>query len=361
MNLKKFNITISFFNHVSFVDKLLFTKHLAILIKSGIPLPEALTILIDQTKSSTLSHILISIDQEIKNGSSLSDALKKHPKVFDSFYTSLIQVSEKSGTLEKNLDYLSLQLNKDYAVRKKVQAALLYPSIVIASTLIMGGFITFFILPKLLDFFTSFDAQLPLATRILIFIAAVFQQYGLFILIGFAALFVLFIFLLRIPPIRTLWHRFLLKAPIIGPIVLDSNLALFSRNLGIMLQAGLPITTAFEIITNSINNYYLKSLLSKARNEIESGNSLNQTFSNPQYAVFPLIVTKMIGVGEKTGKLDETLIYLSEFYEEELDTVSQNLTTLLEPILLVTIGLAVGFVALAIISPIYDLTSSITL
>jgi len=357
--MKKPNLNPDLFSRVGFLAKLLLTKHLNVLIKSGIPVSESIQILIDQSRSSGLRKILQRISDDVKNGQSLADSLAEHPKVFDPFYISLITVGEESGTLEENLAYLAEQLDKDYSLRKKVQAALLYPGIVITSTLIMGSFISFFILPKLLDFFSSFDADLPPITKALLWFAALMQNYGLYILVGLVASIIGLLLLLRLPPVKLVWQRLILTTPIVGQIIINSNLARFSRNLGVMLRAGLPINRAFEVTSATLDNVYFVHLLTQGQADVEAGKQLNAILSGKRYQIFPPITTKMIGVGEKTGKLDETLIYLAGFYEEELDSLSQNLTTVLEPLLLIAIGLVVGFVALAIISPIYDLTSAI--
>jgi len=350
---------IQFFSNVSFQEKILFTKHIATLVKSGIPIPEALSTLIAQTRSVAFKKILEEILQDVDNGQSLSKALGKHGAVFDEFYVSLIAVSEESGTLEENLEFLSNQLSKDFSLRKKIKTAMLYPEIVLTMMLVVGGAISFFVLPKLVDFFESFDVELPLATKILLFIARTVKDYGVFIILGAIAIFALFQLLIKVNKVRFFWHKFLVKAPVIGNLIAYGQLARFSRNLGTLIKSGVPITRSLKITADTLSNLKFKLDLIEVAGFLNKGKNIGETLENRRYSEYPPIVTKMISVGEKSGKLDEVLLYLGEFYDDEVDDLSQNLSTILEPILLVVIGIAVGFVALAIITPIYELTGSI--
>ena len=183
---------IPFFNGISTRDRLFFTKHLATMIKAGIPLAEGIATIRDQTRSKTFHKVLSQIYDDLLNGQSFADALKKHKNIFDELYTSLIEVSEESGTLDTNLEFLAIQLSKDYNLQKKIQSALLYPMVVFLATSIMGGFIAIFILPQLVSFFDAFEIELPLTTQILIFIAKVMKSYGVIIIGGFISLFFFF-------------------------------------------------------------------------------------------------------------------------------------------------------------------------
>lgn len=347
------------FNKVRYLDRLLFTKHLSTMVKAGIPITEALNTLIDQTKSKVFRSVLEDVLSGVENGQSLAKSMAKHPEVFDQFYISLIEVSEESGTLEENLEFMAGQLTKDYILRKKVQGALLYPALIVTAAVVMGGFIALFVLPQLVDFFDAFDTELPITTSILLFVANTMKDYGVFILLGAVVLVVGLIFLLRTPKIKPKWHSLQLKIPLIGDMLAYNQLARFSRNLGVLLTSGISISRSIEVTANTLSNIKFRNDLLKIGDSLTKGKNIAEEMSSKKYSEFPPIVSKMIGVGEKTGKLDETLLYLGDFYEDEIDNLSKNLTTILEPILLIIIGLVVGFVALAIISPIYELTGSI--
>lgn len=348
-----------FFSRVSFVDKLLFTKHLSVMLKSGVPLADALDTLSKQTRSSALKKVIDKLLSDVRNGQSLGIALKKHPKTFDLFYISLIDIGEESGTLEGNLDYLVSHLSKTYALRKKIQGALMYPMIVLIALVIVGGGISLFVLPKLVDLFSSFKADLPVTTRILLFIANSMKNYGFFIIGGLIAFGVLIRFLIQLPLIQPIWHKSLLRLPIAGPFIQNAQLASLTRNLGVMLKSGLPIKSALEIQYKITSNLVFKHYIAEILAAIEKGKNIADELNTGRFPYMSPIVIRMIGVGEKTGKLDEILLYLGDFFEDEVDDAAKNLSTVLEPIILLVVGLIVGFVALAIISPIYQITGSI--
>lgn len=355
----KLSAQFQLFQHVTFLDKLLFTKHLSILIESGITIVESLDILAEQTASPAFKQVITAVSSDIKNGQTFTSALSRHPEVFDTLYVSLMEVGEKSGTIDTNLAYLASQLSKEYAFRKKIKGALMYPTIVFVAATIVGFSISIFVLPKLIDLFQGFDVALPLTTQILLWFANVMKFFGIFILIAFIGLVFLIRYLISLPSVKPVWENIVLSLPIVGPLIVNAELSLLCRSLGIMLKSGLPITTALEIqakiSSNAVFVTYAESLLSAVTN----GKSVSQELEGGGYDKVPIIMTKMIAVGERTGNLDKTFAYLGEFFEEELDDSTKNLTTMIEPIMLLFVGLIVAFVALAIISPIYQLTGSI--
>jgi type IV pilus assembly protein PilC len=329
------------------------------MIKSGIPIAEAFEIIHDQTKSPAFEKVLQKITQDIKNGQTLAESLKKHPRVFDQLYVSMIEIGEESGTLEKTLEYLSDQQEKDYDLQQKIKTAMLYPGLVLAATTIMGGFMSFYILPKLVDFFEAFDTDLPITTQILLWFATIMKNYGVVIVISIVILAIGFSSLLKLKSVKPVWHRFILRIPLIGPFIVNGQLARFSRNLSILLKSGVPISRSLEVTAYSLSNITYQKDLLVINQSLSKGKNISDALSNPRFKHFPGIVQKMINVGEKTGQLEDTLLYLADFYEDEIDAQSKRLSTILEPLLLLGIGLVVGFIALAIISPIYELTGSI--
>lgn len=350
---------IQILSKIRFLDKLLFTKHLSMMIKSGITLSESIDTIASQTASSKFRKVLDDISLDIKNGKSFSLSLKKHPKVFSQFYIVIAQVGEESGTLSESLDYLAQQLAKDYALKKKIQGALLYPTIVLIAVGVVGASMSIFVLPQLTDLFLSLDAELPITTKILLFFSNLMKNYGILIIAGFIGFSVLFRISVKLPLIKPKWDMATLSFPIFGPLLQNEQLASLCRNLGIMLKSGLPITQALEVQYIGTDNLVFKEYLRKIQKSINKGKEMQQELSEGNYSRFSPIAIKMIGVGEKTGKLDEAFLYLGDFFEDEVDNIAKNLSVVLEPIILLIIGLIVGFVALAIISPIYSLTGSI--
>jgi type IV pilus assembly protein PilC len=354
-----FSAPINLFSHVSDQDRMLMARHLAVMSRSGISLSESVETLIQQTKPGAFQRILRSIQGDLENGQPLSKALAKHPKAFDAFYTNLIEIGEQSGNLSKNLDYLSAQLEKTREFRNKIKSATLYPVIVLVLAVVVGVGVSLFALPQLLNIFNSFDVALPLNTRILIFFATVMRDDGFIIFGSLLALFVAARMLVQIPSVRLIWHRTLLATPLVGPIMRNTQLTLLCRNLGIMIQGGVPITTALEIQRVNTENLVYRNYVAGVSAAVNTGKTLSSKFFSKAYKDIPPIVGKMVDVGEKSGKLDMNLLYLGDYFEGEVDEATKNISVALEPALLFVITSIVAFVALAIITPIYQLTGSI--
>lgn len=329
------------------------------MLKSGIPISEVVETLSTQAKSGTFKKVLAQIAEDVSRGRSLEKALGKYPQVFNSFYLSLIQVGEKSGTLEESLLYLVEQMKKEQDLRSKVRSAMLYPAIVLAATGGIGFALAFFVLPQIVELFESLDVELPLSTTVLIFVARIIRDWGLIIIPGLIGLVVLLILVLRTPQIKPHWHRLLLRLPVLGALLRNISLATLMRNLGIMLKSGLPITSALGTAAEIEENLVYKRNLMKVTEEVKRGKSIEAAILEKKLEEFPTFAVRMIGVGEKSGNLEENLAYLGEYFENEVDTTTGNLATILEPILLIFIGGVVAFVALSIIGPIYQVTGSI--
>lgn len=346
------------FSRVKQTDLMIFTTHLSTLLKAGVPIVQALSLISNQTSSSKLKGILEDIAKQMKAGSAFGTAMKKYKDVFSNLFIELVASGEESGTLEKNLSFLADQIKKSVILRQKIQAALMYPVLVFIATIGVGGFLSFFVLPQLVVFFGAFTIELPLSTKILLGIAVISRDYGILIFAGLFLFMFFFSLLYRLSFFKTFIDEILLKLPLYGNFLLSAEMAQFNRNLSILLSAGIPIIKAFDISIKTLSNNKLISDSKKIRDKIQTGMSIKQAFLQTSTSFSPLAIN-MFTVGEQSGNLSETLIYISNFYEDEVDTLSKRLTTILEPILLLTVGLIVAFVAFAIISPIYDLTGSI--
>lgn len=343
---------------VSQKEKMLFAKHLSLIIKGGTPISEALEILKTETKSWVFKRVLTDVLKRVLEGESLSGSLGYHPKIFNRFFQSIVKGGEKSGTLEENLIYLSVSLRAEYSLRKKILAALLYPIIIIVIALIVVLIITFFILPKLIQNLRALNVPLPLPTKILLASGSFLQNYWFYLLL---AIFLYFL-IIKILKFFKFFKFFLdkrnLHFPIFGRIEKNRNLAEFSRTFSTLLKSGVPILESLDICIGTLRNEVYKKRLIEVCLEVERGEKVSKGLKRfPD--TFPLIFSQMVLVGERTGTLEESFKYLSEFYEEEVDSALKNLSSLLEPFLLVLVGLFVAFVALAIITPIYQITSGI--
>lgn len=352
-------IVIPIISSVSDTEKIHFTKHLTIMMKSGVPLIEALVTLRDQTHNIVFRSVIGKIIASTENGQTLEQAFAKHPRIFNPLYLSLVKVGERSGNLEINLEYIANHMKKAQEFKKRIQNAMMYPMVVFAVATLSSGCIAFFVLPKLIPLFSSLGVDLPLTTRILLAVATISRSYGVYIAIDSIVLLVLFCIFINLPKIKPVWHAFLLRLPILGLFLQNVNMALFCYNLGLMLQSGLPIATALQTQENITTNLVYKRYATRILAGVDKGKTISSELQSNTYPFFPLIAQKMINVGEKTGKLDESMLYLGAFYEEETDGITKNLATLLEPLVLFVIALIVLFIALAIITPIYQLTGSI--
>ena len=341
------------------MEKMLFTKELAIYLKSAIPLHEALSALCHHEKLPSFRRIVERVLKDVENGQTLTHALSRFPKVFDQLYLSLVEIGELSGTLSVTLEYLTLFLERSYSLRKKVQGIFLYPSLVISVALIISTFITVSILPQLVRLFHSFHTTLPLSTRFLLGFANFIQHYGWITLGGVVLFLTLTRLLFIVPTVRKKWQLIVPHFPFVGRFLCEYYAASFFHDVGILVKSGMPIEKAFIIEKRSHPNEAFRRVAAGLEHTLEEGKPLWKTIETMYPKLFPNIVSKMVAVGERSGKLEDTFFYLSTFFDEEVDRYIKNFTVLLEPLLLVIIGGVVAFIAMAILAPIYTLTGSI--
>jgi len=278
--------------------------------------------------------------------------------IFPNLLISAVRAGESSGTLEDNLESVSEQLKKTKTLKSKIKAAMVYPIIVLTAAFILGMAMSFLVLPKITPLFEGLNIDLPATTRFLIWFSHIINSYGQYILIGIIAGAAFFAWLVRQKFSRPVTHFIILKTPLIRAISRNSNLSDFCRVLGTLLKSGLNIDEALNITKNSLQNYYYVKVLEAARQRITRGQKLSEILSDYE-KYFPDIAVSMIKVGEKSGRLEETLFYLAEFFEEEVENATKSLATAIEPILLIFIGLVVGGLALSIITPIYQITGNV--
>lgn len=339
-------------------EKLFFAQNLRIMLHSGISLSQGIDILIRQTKNKRFKYIVEDIQQMVEKGTSFADSLKRHPKIFNDLFINIIRAGEASGQLENTLRQLELQMKKDYDLIHKVKGALTYPIVVIVAMVgVMIATVTF-VIPKISLLFEDVNASLPLPTKILIAVSNFMVHYGwaLFIATIFAIFF--FIRFIRTERGKKIWHKILLKLPIIGPIIKKINLARFSRTLSSLLKTDIPIVESFRITAKTVGNYYYQSTLKRAAHDLKKGSSITSTLEG-QEKLFPPLIHQMIMVGEESGSLDEILENLAIFYEDDVDQTMENFSSVIEPLLILLLGVGVGAIAISVIMPIYSLTQQI--
>lgn len=354
---KGINISLSF-GRVPTVEKVLFAKNMAVMIKAGLSLKEALDVVYDQAKGK-MEKVLGEIISGVEAGKSLAELMERYPKIFPPYFTSIIRVSEESGTLEENMSYLADHMEADMALKRKIRGAMMYPGFVIGATVILGLGLGIFVLPKVTKLFESMDAELPATTKALLWVSGLMENYGIYIGIGTIVFTIFMFWFLRLKFVKPITHRIFLHFPIISRISRNMNLARFNRNMSILLKSGLPIDRSLEIGADTLTNYVYKKDLVQASEEVKKGIPLSETLIEHENE-FPSLETHMLRVGEDSGNLEETMNYLSGYYEEEVNNITKNLTTILEPVLLVGIGLVAGGLALSIITPIYSISSTLT-
>jgi len=346
------------FSSFGFTEKLFFAKHLATLLKGGIPLSEALRLLSEQ--DGGIGPIAGEVLGSVENGQSLSSSLGRHSREFGAFYVSLVEVGEVSGTLEKSLEFLAEKLSREEALRKKVQAMLFYPAIVLAVSTAVGGFVSFFVLPKLAGIFSSFDVELPLATKILLAFANFTKIYGIVVVVAIVAIIAILSGIIKISySAKLFWHHLKFHIPFVGKVNKSAALSSLFRDLGVMLQSGLPLEYALRIESEIAENLVIREKIKGVHEAVSGGSTVGKELLSGNYKIFPSLVSRMISVGESSGTLEGTFLYLADYFEDETDVAAKNGAALLEPLLLVFISLVAGFVALAVILPIYTLTGSI--
>ncbi len=344
------------FGRLRLLDKVMLAKHLSIMIKSGMAIDLALETLADNG-SALLSKRLKYVLEQVRKGTALSEALKKYPKDFDLLFINMVAVGEQGGTLAKNLQLLAVQQQKSYELRGKLRAAAMYPTLVLFAVVGLTVVISIYVLPKIVNFFTSLKIELPLSTQILIMVSSFLSHHWLALAVAFMVIVFSWSLMGRFTVTRIRLHNFILHIFIIGKVSRNMNLALFCRTLASLLDSGITIDRALQIVSQTLTNDVFKHDIINVYHKVLKGSSLSDALTGSKN--FPSLVPRMIKVGESSGNLSETLDYLADFYELEVDTMTKNLSTMLEPILLVIIGAVVGFTALSIINPIYDLTSQI--
>lgn len=350
---------IQLFEHLSDQDKINFARHLSMVVKAGLPVYQGLAIIKSQATSKTLLRVIEELMTDVNNGRFLADSLDRHRAIFGEFFINIVRVGEASGTLAQNLLYLSDELKKSKRLKTKIRAAMVYPAIVLIATLGVTSFLTFFIFPKLLGVFAGLHTRLPLATRMVISGVSFLKADGLWLLLGVIGAVVVFQVLKRyVYSVRYALHRVIFMIPVVSGLTVAVNMANFSRILSLLLKSGVKIVEALTITAATFENEVYRKHILRSTEEIKKGGQLAD-FLAGQQKFFPTLLSGMVRVGENTGNLEENLLYLSEYYNEEIENKLATLTSLLEPFLLLFMGLVVGFVAISIILPIYQITSAV--
>jgi type IV pilus assembly protein PilC len=344
---------------VSHVEKVLVTKHLSVMLKAGLTLIDALRILGKQTRAWQMRIILKSVIGKVEQGERFSDGLAEFPAVFSPFFVNVVRAGEISGTLEGNLENLATQYTKEHELLKKVRTALLYPTIVIVAAAFIGFFFATYVLPQVAALFGGLKGiELPWTTRALLAVSGVVKDHTFLTFTGLVVAIFGTLWLLKRKFLQPITHVVALRMPILGKIIKDVNLARFALILHTLLQSGIDITRALEITESVLGNFYYERSIGKFMADVQRGKTLSKSLASFE-SLYPPIVSQMVMVGERAGRLEEVLGYLAEFYELEVETSMKNLTTVLEPVLLLLIGGVALALAFSILIPIYNFINAI--
>jgi type IV pilus assembly protein PilC len=342
---------------ISGQDLILFTRQLATFVGAGVAMTRALTVIAEETASPLFKRVILTVLDDLERGQNLSESLVKHPKVFPSLYVDLIRVAELTGNLEATLKELAGYLRRDLNTVRRVRTAMIYPAVILVVATAVVIILVFFALPAFVKIFAEFRVQLPLSTRILIGIVAFTRAWGLVMGVVIASLIGAIVIALRTQRGQYAKDQISLKLPVMGPIVLSAVLNRFSRTLAMVLKAGVPLGQTFDAVIAGTGNKVFQRGLGTVKEQMTGG----EGFAGPllRTHLFPPMLTQMVRVGEETGTLDTYLEQAADFYEEELDYRIRAMTSLIEPVMTIAVGIVVGFIAVSLISAMYGLVGAL--
>ena len=355
---KKFSFSLSSLRSVPLIEKLTFVENLELMLKSGIPVSRSMRILSKQTRNKRFSAVLDNLEQSVQNGSQLYEAMKSHPEVFSPIFINMIKVGELAGNLETSLQQLGIQLEREADLRSRVRGAMMYPSVIVAAMIIITVVMSIFVLPKLTSVFKEFGGDLPFATKVVVAFSDFMAGHAVLVVAAMIGLVLGGIRFFKTTIGKELVYRASLVAPGIGPLVIKINLARFTRVLSSLLKSGIPIVEALTVSGESIPNTLYKQAITDSAERVKVGKNLTEVLAKHD-KLFPYIVVQMLEVGEETGNLESILEQIATHFETQIDATLKNMSSIIEPLLLLVIGGAVGALAYALIIPIYNIGSTI--
>lgn len=355
---KKFNISLPFLNSVSLVDKMMMTRNLKVMISAGLPLSRSLNILAKQTKNDKLKKALIKIEEEIAKGNSFSDALANYPDIFSDLFCSMIKVGQESGTMENVLGMLALQLERDHELKSKIQGAMVYPAVIMVAMAGIGILMLVMVVPQMADTFKDLGIELPAMTQFVINFGTFLVEKWYLLIVGFILFILAIVSAIKTKKGKRLFDLISLKLPIVAPIVRKTNAAVTVRTLGSLIGAGVPIVRSIEIVSSVISNVFFKDVMDEAAIKVREGAELSSILESHE-GIYPNHVIQMIKVGEETGETSNILSKLADYFEDEVGSATENMASVIEPILMIFVGVVIGFFAVSMIEPMYSMLDSI--
>ena len=356
--IKNSQIIIPFLGSVSLADKMLFAKNLQVMAASGVPLPRALNTLAAAAKNPKFAKILLEMKDQVIKGESFSKVLSQYPKIFPELFANMVRVGEEAGTLDKTLGILANQMERDHNLRSKIKGAMVYPSVIILAMIGVGILMLTTVVPKLADTFNDLQIELPATTKFVILLGTFLAEKWYI-----AALILIAVILFGASILRTkqggrMMSRILLKIPVISPLVKKTNCAYAARTLSSLIASGVPLVKTLHITSGAVTNFYYQKALKEMAQKVQQGDKLSSAIREYQ-DIFPIIIIQMLKVGEETGETSEILEKIAEFFEQDVTDSAKNLSSVIEPVLMLIIGGAVGFFAVSMIQPMYSMLEAI--
>ncbi|MFA5737081.1 MAG: type II secretion system F family protein [Candidatus Paceibacterota bacterium] len=350
---------IDLFGRIKMKDKIVFASNLSAMISAGLSLLRSLEVMERQTFNKRFKKIIHDIGERVGRGETLSDSLAFYPKVFPEVFVAMVSTAEESGKLPEALKSVSEQLTKSYDLRRKIKGAMIYPSVIVSVMLIIGILMMIFLVPTLTATFRELNVDLPLSTKILVSVSDFMAGHIILVVLLMIALGIGLVSLWQSKQGRAWLDTISLRLPLVGDLTRQSNSATIMRTVSSLVSSGVSMIRTIEITERVVQNHHYKAVMKEAIEKVQKGITLSAVFEAHQN-LFPAFVEEVSAVGEETGKLPEMLLRGAIFYEEEIDQVTKNLSTIIEPVLMVVIGVAVGFFAISIIGPMYSLSSAIS-
>ncbi len=355
LNVEKIEYMIS---RVKDDEVVMTTRNLGSMLVAGLPLSRALSVIERQSTNPKLKGVLKDVREQIEKGEQFNASLAKYPKIFSDLYVSMVKAGEESGMLAESLSTLALQMEKASNLKKKIKGAMMYPAIVIVIMAVIGVLMMIYVMPSITGTFTKIGVDLPTTTKILIATSNFMVEHTFLVIAGMIGSVVGFLYALRTKYGKIVFHWIIIHLPVIGTLVKETNAARTARTLSSLLHSGVDVIRSLNITEEVIQNVYYKPIIKEAATRVEKGTALSETFIENN-KLFPVLVGEMILVGEETGQIAQMLEQLATFYETEVENKTKDLSTIIEPLLMVVIGGTVGFFALAMIAPIYSIGDSI--
>ncbi len=343
---------------VNLTDKIMFSRHLALMIGAGVPITRALTTLSEQTENTIFRAAILKVEEDIRGGARIADALSKHPKIFDNLYVSMVHSGDASGNIIEVLNLLANNLKKEHDLRSRVKGALMYPAVIVTAMGGIGALMMIMVVPKISEVFKELDAELPVLTKVVIGTSEFISAYW-YIIFGSLPVFIFLFKKFEETEIgKKFFSKFFLKVPLFSGLTKKINSARFARTLSSLVEGAVPILESLLITKNTLANFYYRESLSKMHASVKAGKPLFESIV-PFTDIYPGVVVQMVKVGEETGALGDVLDSIAEFYEEEVDNATKNLSSVIEPILMLVIGGVVGVFAVSMIQPMYSMMGNL--